>query len=89
LFRKKPVEAFITETRPDAESGELERSIGLFQLTMFGAGATIGELSPKWSRENTTSRNALLNALRTWMVAYSLRHAERKVPYGSSRARTS
>ena len=42
LFRKKPVEAFVTETNPDAEGGELERSIGLFQLTMFGVGATIG-----------------------------------------------
>jgi basic amino acid/polyamine antiporter, APA family len=42
LFRKKPVEAFVSETRPDAEGGELERSIGLFQLTMFGVGATIG-----------------------------------------------
>jgi hypothetical protein len=26
LFRKTPVEAFVTETRPDAEGGELERS---------------------------------------------------------------
>ena len=42
LFRKKPVEAFVAETGPDAEGGELERSIGLFQLTMFGVGATIG-----------------------------------------------
>jgi basic amino acid/polyamine antiporter, APA family len=42
LLRKKPVEAFVTETRPDAEGGELSRSIGLFQLTMFGVGATIG-----------------------------------------------
>jgi len=42
LLRKKPVEAFVTETRPDAEGGELQRSIGLFQLTMFGVGATIG-----------------------------------------------
>ncbi len=42
LFRRKPVEAFVSETRPDAEGGELERSIGLFQLTMFGVGATIG-----------------------------------------------
>ena len=65
LFRKKPVEAFITETRPDAEGGELERSIGLFQLTMFGAGSTIGALSPWWSRGKTFSRNGLLNALRT------------------------
>lgn len=79
------VEAFVTETRP---GGELERSIGLFQLKMFGARAMIGALSPKWSRVNTTSRNGLLNALRTWMVAYSLSHAERKVLYGSRRART-
>jgi APA family basic amino acid/polyamine antiporter len=42
VFRRKPVEAFVTETRPDAEGGELERSIGLFQLTLFGVGATIG-----------------------------------------------
>src|SRR3712207_9234247 len=42
VFRKKPVEAFVTETGPDAEGGELERSIGLFTLTMFGVGATIG-----------------------------------------------
>src|SRR5918993_1971714 len=42
LFRRKPVEAFVTETGPDAEGGELERSIGLFQLTLFGVGATIG-----------------------------------------------
>src|SRR5688500_20134854 len=42
VFRRKPVEAFVTETRPDTEGGELSRSIGLFQLTMFGVGATIG-----------------------------------------------
>src|SRR5919107_5151620 len=42
IFRRKPVDAFITETGPDAEGGELSRSIGLFQLTMFGVGATIG-----------------------------------------------
>ena len=42
LFRRKPVEAFVTERGPDAEGGELSRSIGLFQLTMFGVGATIG-----------------------------------------------
>src|ERR671917_1746195 len=42
LFRRKPVEAFVTETKPDAEGGELSRSIGLFQLTMCGVGATIG-----------------------------------------------
>jgi APA family basic amino acid/polyamine antiporter len=42
LLRRKPVDAFVTETRPDAEGGELSRSIGLFTLTMFGVGATIG-----------------------------------------------
>jgi amino acid permease len=34
--------AFVSETGSDAEGGELERSIGLFELTMFGVGATIG-----------------------------------------------
>jgi APA family basic amino acid/polyamine antiporter len=42
VFRRKPVDAFVTETRPDAEGGELQRSIGLFQLTLFGVGATVG-----------------------------------------------
>ena len=43
IFRKKPVEAFVSETGTNVEGGgELERSIGLFQLTMFGVGATIG-----------------------------------------------
>jgi hypothetical protein len=41
VFRRKPVEAFVTETAPDAEGGELSRSIGLFQLTMFGVAAII------------------------------------------------
>jgi basic amino acid/polyamine antiporter, APA family len=42
LFRRKPVDAFVSETRPDAEGGELDQSMGLFQLTMLGVGATIG-----------------------------------------------
>src|ERR671917_1714654 len=42
VFRRKPVDAFVTETRPDVEDGDLSRSIGLFHLTMFGVGATIG-----------------------------------------------
>lgn len=43
LMRRKPIETLVSETRPDTEGGgELERSIGLFQLTMFGVGATIG-----------------------------------------------
>jgi hypothetical protein len=41
LFRRKPVEAFVTETHPDEEGGELSRSIGLFELTMFGVAAII------------------------------------------------
>ena len=42
VFLRKPVEAFVSGTAPDAEGGELSRSISLFQLTMFGVGATIG-----------------------------------------------
>ena len=43
LLRKKPVGAFVSETGANVEGGgELERSIGLFQLTMFGVGATVG-----------------------------------------------
>jgi len=42
LFRKKPVGALVHETGADREGGELARSIGLFQLTMFGVGATVG-----------------------------------------------
>jgi APA family basic amino acid/polyamine antiporter len=42
VFRRKPPEAFTIETHPDTEGGELSRSIGLFQLTLFGVGATIG-----------------------------------------------
>src|SRR5215216_4984599 len=42
VFRRKPVEAFVTETHPDEEGGELSRSIGLFQLIIFEVGATIG-----------------------------------------------
>src|SRR5215213_2605933 len=42
VFRRKPVEAFATETHPDEEGGELSRSIGLFQLIIFEVGATIG-----------------------------------------------
>jgi APA family basic amino acid/polyamine antiporter len=42
LLRKKPVDLYITETAPSGEEGSLRRSITLFQLTMFGVGATIG-----------------------------------------------
>ncbi len=43
LFRRKPVEAFVSESGANVEGGgELERSIGIFQLTMFGIGATVG-----------------------------------------------
>jgi basic amino acid/polyamine antiporter, APA family len=42
LFRRKPVSAFVVETGAATEGGELNRTIGLFSLTMFGVGATIG-----------------------------------------------
>jgi len=40
LMRRKPVEQFVIQSQ--AHDGELRRSITLFQLTMFGVGATIG-----------------------------------------------
>jgi len=42
VFRRKPVTAMSAETGADSEGGELDRSIGLFQLSMIGIGATIG-----------------------------------------------
>ena len=42
LFRRKPVQALVEETAGDPKRGHLERTIGPFQLTMFGVGATIG-----------------------------------------------
>jgi APA family basic amino acid/polyamine antiporter len=42
IMRRKPVTAMTTETGADTEGGELARSLGLFQLSMFGIGATIG-----------------------------------------------
>jgi amino acid transporter len=42
VLRRKPVTAMSAETGADTEGGELERSIGLFQLSMIGIGATIG-----------------------------------------------
>jgi APA family basic amino acid/polyamine antiporter len=42
LWRRKPVTVMTDETGADREGGELKRSIGLFQLTLFGVGATIG-----------------------------------------------
>jgi basic amino acid/polyamine antiporter, APA family len=42
-FRRKPVMAMADETGADREGGgELARTIGLFQLSMIGIGATIG-----------------------------------------------
>ena len=40
--RRKPVTVMTEETGTDTDGGELKRSIGLFQLTLFGVGATIG-----------------------------------------------
>src|SRR6478609_7832448 len=42
LFRRKPVVEMSEETGADAGKSELARTIGLFQLSMFGVGATIG-----------------------------------------------
>jgi amino acid transporter len=42
VLRRKPVAAMTAETGADNEGGELQRTIGLFQLTLFGVGATIG-----------------------------------------------
>jgi amino acid transporter len=42
LWRRKPVQAMTAETGTDTDGGELKRTIGLFQLTLFGVGATIG-----------------------------------------------
>jgi amino acid transporter len=41
-FRRKPVVAMTDETGAGVTGGELARSIGLFELTMIGVGATIG-----------------------------------------------
>jgi APA family basic amino acid/polyamine antiporter len=42
FLRRKPVSEMAEETGADTGKGELERSIGLFQLAAFGIGATIG-----------------------------------------------
>ncbi|MFC7493310.1 MULTISPECIES: amino acid permease [unclassified Nocardioides] len=42
LFRRKPVPEMAEETGSDSGQSELARTIGLFQLSMFGVGATIG-----------------------------------------------
>ena len=42
ILRRKPVMAMSEETGADTEGGELARTIGLFQLSLFGIGATIG-----------------------------------------------
>jgi APA family basic amino acid/polyamine antiporter len=42
MLRRKPVAVMADETGADSDGGELKRSIGLFQLTLFGVGATIG-----------------------------------------------
>lgn len=41
-FRRKPVAVMSEETGVDHGGGELARTIGLFQLSMIGVGATIG-----------------------------------------------
>jgi APA family basic amino acid/polyamine antiporter len=42
VLQRKPVGTMTAETGVDGGHGELARTIGLFQLTLFGVGATIG-----------------------------------------------
>jgi basic amino acid/polyamine antiporter, APA family len=42
ILRRKPVPVMTEETGADREGGELARTITLFQLSLFGIGATIG-----------------------------------------------
>lgn len=42
LVRRKPVSAMAAETGADTGHGELARTIGVFQLSMIGIGATVG-----------------------------------------------
>jgi len=42
VFRRKPVLEMEAETGSETGKSELARTIGLFQLSMFGVGATIG-----------------------------------------------
>jgi basic amino acid/polyamine antiporter, APA family len=42
IWRRKPVAVMTDETGTDVEGGELKRTISLFQLSLFGIGATIG-----------------------------------------------
>src|ERR687889_1845426 len=42
VLRRKPVSELTAQTGTDTGGGELERSIGLFQLSTIGIGATIG-----------------------------------------------
>lgn len=42
LLRRKPVGVMADETGADTGGGELARTIGLFQLSLFGIGATVG-----------------------------------------------
>ena len=42
VLRRKPALQIDQETGADTNGGELTRSIGLAQLSMFGIGATIG-----------------------------------------------
>jgi len=42
VVRRKPVGVMTAETGADSGHGELARTIGLFQLTLFGVGAGRG-----------------------------------------------
>ncbi|HSY26543.1 MAG TPA: amino acid permease, partial [Burkholderiaceae bacterium] len=42
ILRTKPIGAMVAKGEGEQSGGGLQRTIGLFQLTMFGVGATIG-----------------------------------------------
>ena len=94
VFRRKPVEAFVSETAPDAEDGELSRSIGLFQLTMFGVGATIGTASTNTEKAEVPLPDKVVtrkNSRRTREIVTtpsSAKEFARAVSSGPERARS-
>ncbi|GAA5165006.1 amino acid permease [Pseudonocardia eucalypti] len=42
LLRRRPAAELVAETGVDSDTGELSRTLGVFQLSMIGVGATIG-----------------------------------------------
>ena len=50
LFRRKPVPEMSEETGADTGSSELARTIGLFQMSMYGVGAATPGFSQPCTR---------------------------------------